>query len=144
MTPITTRIIAEPTEADHGAILNPLLAFNQSKTGDDRYRPLAITLSDEAGQVVGGLWAKSYYDWLFVELLFVPETLRGRRLGSGLLRQAEDWARNEGCIGIWLDTFTFQAPGFYEKQGYILFGAIGDYPRGHRRMFFHKLLSAAV
>jgi GNAT superfamily N-acetyltransferase len=143
MTAITTRIIAEPTEADHLAILNPLLAFNETKTGDDRYRPLAIALSDETGQVAGGLWAKFYYDWLFVELLFVPEKLRGRGLGASLLLQAEEWARNHSRNGIWLDTFSFQAPGFYEKQGYTLFGAIDDYPSRHRRMFFRKLLSAA-
>ncbi len=140
MTEITTRLIAEPTEADRLAILNPLLAFNLMKTGNDRYKPLVITLSDASGQVLGGLSAKSYYDWLFVDLLFVPEALRGHGHGSSLLRQAEDWAKNETCIGIWLDTFTFQAPGFYEKQGYTMFGAIDDYPKGHSRKFFRKLL----
>ncbi len=110
MTAITTRIIAEPTEADHLAILNPLLAFNEAKTGDDRYRSLAISLSDETCQVAGGLWAKFYYDWLFVELLFVPEKLRGRGLGASLLRQAEEWTKKQSCNGIWRDTSASRQP----------------------------------
>ncbi len=100
---------------------------------------IAIMLKNEAGNAVGGLWAKLYYDWLFVELLFVPENLRGEDFGTRLLTQAEQIARQKTCIGIWLDTFSFQAPGFYEKNGYERFGALKDYPKGRERIFFRKV-----
>ncbi|MEF0941743.1 GNAT family N-acetyltransferase [Rhizobium sp. BR 362] len=139
MPDITISVLDNPSEDDHRAILNPLLAFNRAKTGDDRYEPVALVLRDATNQTVGGLWAKLYYDWLFVELLFVPESLRGNALGSKLLKQAEQLAKEKGCVGIWLDTFSFQAPGFYEKQGYERFGTLPDYPRGRERVFFRKV-----
>jgi GNAT superfamily N-acetyltransferase len=101
----------DPTEDDRKAILNPLLAFNDLKAGQDSYKPLAILLRDDEGEIRGGLWAKCYYGWLFIELLFVPEVMRGQQLGVKLLAQAEQWAKEERCVGIWLDTFSFQAPG---------------------------------
>jgi len=78
---------------------------------------------------------------MFVELLFVPECLRGQGTGRQLMEQAEVVAREHGCVGIWLDTFSFQAPGFYQKLGYAVFGEIGNYPPGHSRFFLHKHLS---
>ena len=57
------------------------------------------------------------------------------------MEQAEAVAREQGCVGIWLDTFTFQAPGFYRKLGYALFGEIPDYPPGSSRFFLSKRLS---
>jgi ribosomal protein S18 acetylase RimI-like enzyme len=39
---------------------------------------------------------------------------------------------------VWVDTFKFQAPGFYQKLGYEVFGVLPDYPRGRRCFFLHK------
>jgi GNAT superfamily N-acetyltransferase len=69
-----------------------------------------------------------------------PE-VRGQGLGAELLQKAEGIARKRGCIGLWLHTGTFQAPGFYEKQGYITFGTIPDYPLGHDTVYFMKRLA---
>ena len=68
--------------------------------------------------MIGGLWGRTVYDWLFVEHLFVPEHLRGRGLGTALMRKAEEVAIARDCIGVCLDTFDFNAPGFYRKLGY--------------------------
>ena len=87
-----------------------------------------------------GLWGVSYFRWLFVENFVLPEALRGQGLGTRLMREAEAVALARGCLGVWLDTFTFQARGFYEKLGYRVFGAIDDYPPGHRRFFLAKRL----
>ncbi len=134
--------IAAPEPHHRAAIGSALSLFNDSRLGggpwpDDE---LALVITDAADTIVGGLWGRSYYHWLFVDLLFVPETLRGRGLGTALLAQAEDAARGQGCVGIWLDTFSFQAPAFYPRHGYESFGAIGDYPAPHRRHFFSKRL----
>jgi GNAT superfamily N-acetyltransferase len=97
-------------------------------------------LQDAAGETIGGLWASSFYDWLFVELLFIPEELRRHQLGSRMMKQDEQIAVARGCTGIWVDTFEFQAKGFYEQLGYSVFGTIEDYPRGTSRFFFRKRL----
>jgi GNAT superfamily N-acetyltransferase len=87
---------------------------------------------------VGGLWGRTGYDWLFVELLFVPESMRGRGVGTDLMRRAEREAAARGCHGAWLDTFEFQARGFYERLGYECFGELQRYPVGSARFFLKK------
>ena len=72
---------------------------------------------------------------MFIDFLFVPENLRGAGHGRTLMQKAEEIARLRGCTGIWLDTFTFQARGFYEKLGYAVFGQLDNYPRGEVRFF---------
>lgn len=134
----------EPLPETRTAILEGLIAFNQKQTGGTQSPPrnIAIALRDPAtGEAVGGLTARIGYSRMFVELLYVPEHLRGQRLGEKLMLEAEAVARREGCTGIWLDTFSFQAPGFYKKLGYIEFGTLADYPPGFTRHYLHKNLS---
>ena len=123
------------------AIVAPLKAFNESRIGPIKPEPLAIALRDpESGAVTGGLWGSSVVGWLYVDLLVVPEGFRGQGLGTQLLQRAEDIARKRGCIGLWLHTGTFQAPGFYEKLGFQAFGTVPDYPPGHASIFYLKRL----
>lgn len=126
-------------------ILDAIDAFNDRATGlNDRVRQLALLIRDAGtGDIAGGLYGVSYYSWLFVQLLIVPERHRGTGLGTRLLRQAEAVARQRGCIGVWLDTFSFQARGFYEKRGYQAFGEIASYPPGHSRFWLSKRLDQA-
>ena len=125
------------------AIVQPLKAFNERHIGPVKPEALAITLRDpESGAVTGGLWGASVVGWLYVDLLVVPEESRGQGLGTELLRQAEIIARKRGCIGLWLHTATFQAPAFYEKLGFQLFGTVPDYPLGHASLFYLKRLGA--
>jgi GNAT superfamily N-acetyltransferase len=73
-----------------------------------------------------------------VELLAVPEEHRGAGYGIRLMEQAERIARVNECIGLWLDTYEFQARGFYEKLGFEVFGTLDDHPVGQRRFFLRK------
>lgn len=130
-----------PDPRDREAIVRPLLAFNEATFGPSAYKPLAVLLRDpDTGETTGGVWAKSIYDWLYVELLFVPEELRGQGVGGDLMRRAEEEAEARGCAGVWLDTFGFQARGFYEKLGYEAFGAIPGHPKGSERYFMKRAL----
>ena len=142
---ITPEIVVDehPDPGLRDSILKPLLDYNISKVGKAHHETVAVLLRHpETGAVSGGLWGIVVADWLFVELLFVPEDCRGRGLGAKLMQEAEAIAVRRGCIGIRLDTFTFQAPGFYDKLGYTAFGALDDHPRGHRRIYYFKKLSA--
>ena len=123
-------------------ILRPLIAFNESRIGKINVESLAICLKHpESDAVIGGLWGRSVANWLYVDLLVVPEGFRGRGIGTALMKKAEEIARQRGCTGLWLYTSTFQAPGFYEKLGYRPFGKLPDYPRGHDNFYYMKLLS---
>lgn len=135
---------ANPTEEERLAILAPLVDYNAQQAGDGLSEKLALLVRDEvSGEILGGLHARVLYRWLFVELLVVPEQTRGQGMGSTLMQRAEDLARERGCVGVWLDTFEFQAPDFYRQHGYTEFGHIDDYPPGHKRFFFQKLLTSS-
>ncbi|MDR6917995.1 putative N-acetyltransferase YhbS [Pseudomonas sp. 3296] len=129
-----------PTEAEREAILIPLRAYNTAQAGPGNPQPLALLVRDDNGEILGGLYGRFFYQWLFIELLSVPEQARGQGLGSKLMQMAEDLAREKKCVGIWLDTFDFQAPEFYKRLGYSELGQIADYPPGHKRHFFQKRL----
>jgi GNAT superfamily N-acetyltransferase len=72
--------------------------------------------------------------------MWLPEAVRGRGYGHHLLTLAEDEARRRGARHAHLDTFSFQAPGFYEEHGYRVFGTLDDFPAGHQRYFMTKEL----
>ncbi|MBV9569211.1 MAG: GNAT family N-acetyltransferase [Hyphomicrobiales bacterium] len=128
------------------AIFRLLDAFNDKRTGfPDPVTPLALLLKDPGRKtIIGGLWGVSYWRWLFVDLLFVPEDQRGKGLGTALLKEAEGKARERGCIGVWLLSFSFQAPKFYQRHGYRPFGTIADYPPGHDCTYLMKRLDQSM
>ena len=138
------QIVVDPElKADDATVIRDgLHAYNDSKV-DRPDGHLGILLKDDAGTTVGGLTGRWYYGWLFVELLFLPEQYRGQDFGTRIMRAAETYAKEQGMTGIWLDTFGFQARGFYEKLGYGVFGELPDYPVGHSRYFFQKRLGAS-
>lgn len=130
--------IDAPDAADREAIAAPLRAYNLSKVPTLDIQPLVIALRDAQGRTIGGLWGETALDWLHIDLLGIPESMRGQDVGTAILRRAEDIARERGCVGAWLDTFAFQARGFYEKNGYSVFGEIPDHPVGGARYFLRK------
>ena len=122
------------------AIVAPLVEYNNSKAKPGNSKPLVITIRDADYTVIGGLHGHTSHKWLFTQLLVVPEALRGQGVGTQLLEMAEAEAITRGCIGARLETFEFQARGFYEKMGYVCFGEIQDYPPGFARFFMKKQL----
>jgi GNAT superfamily N-acetyltransferase len=120
------------------AIFAALDASSQALVGSAKPRLLVIPIRDDSGVVVGGLWGATIFGWLQVQMLFVPETLRGRGVGSTLMAMAEAEAQARGCRGVSVDTFSFQAVPFYQKLGFTQFGVLNDFPPGHDRLYFRK------
>ena len=120
----------------HGALARRRSGLIRDRAGLQRKRPVH--------KIIGGLWGNTGFQWLFTQLLLVPESLRGRGLGADLMRRAEAEAVSRGCHGAWLDTFEFQARSFYERIGYECFGQLPDYPPGFSRFFMKKSLLPTV
>ena len=138
---VSIELDTNPGEAERNAILQPLRAFNIANAGSTVPETFALLVRDEqTDAIIGGLYGKLFYRWMFIELLVVPEQTRGQGTGSRLMEMAEAHARAKDCVGIWLDTFSFQAPAFYQRHGYTEFGHIEDYPPTHTRHFFQKRL----
>ncbi|MFF8422293.1 GNAT family N-acetyltransferase [Streptomyces sp. NPDC015680] len=129
--------------ADLAVISDALDRFNTERTGIDDRRPLAVLVRDPGThQVIGGLTGRTSLGLFFVDLFFLPPRLRGSGLGGEILRQAENEARARGCRSAVLYTITFQAPGFYRKQGWRLLAEVPCDPPGASRVFMTKELAA--
>jgi ribosomal protein S18 acetylase RimI-like enzyme len=132
---------SEPSPADMGAIVRGLAEFNRLNTGGQTPDYLLVTVRDGDGKVVGGLVGATYLGWLQVHSVWVPDALRGRGLGRELMAIAEDEARRRGCGHAFLESYSFQAPGFYEKLGYAVHSRLPDFPPGGARYALTKALA---
>ena len=114
--------------------------YNIQQAGPDQGQSICFVLKSPDQEVVGGVIGATHWDWLYIDLMWIKEELRGRGYGQHLLTLAEDAARQLGAKNAYLDTFSFQAPGFYEKCGFQVFGTLRDFPTGHHRYYLTKQL----
>ena len=122
------------------AIQRGLHAFNQDMGGPYDREPVTVLARDAGGSVLGGLLGLTYWNWLFIDWLWMAADQRGKGLGGQLLDRAEAIARERGCSHAYTDTFSFQAPGFWTQRGYVEFGRLDGMPAGHSRLWFRKTL----
>jgi GNAT superfamily N-acetyltransferase len=117
-----------------------LYRFNVESTGIDDGDLLVITVLDESGAQVAGLFGWTWGGTCFVDLLHVVEEHRGTGLGSRLMQTAEEEAARRGCTQVVLATHSFQAPAFYLARGYEEYGRVEGYPAGHAHIHLAKRL----
>ena len=129
----------ENIESQKSQIIGELIrSYNRSKREVAESEPLNLYVEDEHGEIMAGLVAETFGNWLEIEYLFVKEDLRGQGIGSQLLRQAESEAKKRNCRFAVVNTFQFQAPAFYEKQGYKEIFTLKDYPYTGQRHYYQK------
>lgn len=112
--------------------------YNDEAVGFNENKPLAVVVRDEHGVVLGGMLGRTYLGLLFIDLVYLPPEIRGKGIGSQILKRVEDEGRERGCKTAVLYTITFQAPAFYEKNGWQRFGEIPCLPEGASRVFLRK------
>jgi GNAT superfamily N-acetyltransferase len=137
---LTIAFEPDASKQDVDAIHAGLSAYNQRVLGSERHEPMRLLVRDGKGQVVGGLLGELYYSWLYIAILWVHEDLRGRGIGRQLMAVAEEYASNRGRTHAHVDTLDFQAPQFYQRLGYTVWGELGPYGEGHVRYFLKKAL----
>ena len=115
-------------------------AYNKQQAGDDSGKTLCYVIQGPDKEVVGGVIGATHWDWLYIDLMWIREDLRGQGYGKQLLELAEEEARKRGAKNAYLDTFSFQAPNFYKKYGYHFYGELQNFPPGHQRYFLTKKL----
>ncbi len=126
------------------AVSDGLDGYNLQQAGYWDGRRLAVLVSDpETGAILGGITGRTSLGLCFIDLVYLPESLRRGGLGSEILRRAEDEARRRGCKAGVLFTISFQAPDFYARHGWEEFGRIACDPPGTARVFFRKEFAAA-
>ncbi|AQS61136.1 Acetyltransferase [Rhizobium rhizogenes] len=120
------------------AIRDPLVAYNIARFGESDKRELNITIRDDENAVTGGLVGYTGRGWLYVQLLFVPETMRGKGTAAKLLAMAEEEARKRGCTGAYIDTMNPDALRTYERYGFTRIGSLGPLSSGQSITWLEK------
>ena len=129
----------ENTESQKAQEIGNLIrSYNRSKREAAESEPLNLYIEDEQGELMAGLVAETFGNWLEIEYLFVKESLRGQGIGSQLLQQAESEAKKRNCRFAFVNTYQFQAPAFYQKYGYKEVFTLKDYPYTGQRHYYQK------
>ncbi len=132
------------TNDEKDFILSKLLEYNLKNVPTDEknlFEPLKLILRDENEQIIGGILGE-FPGWyrLNINIFWIDEKYRKAGWGTKMLQEAEKIAREKGCKIILLDTYSFQAPGFYIKNGYEVYATLDDFPEGHKKYYLKKLL----
>lgn len=129
----------ENIESQKSQVIGNLIrSYNRSKREVAESEPLNLYVEDDSGELLAGLVAETFGNWLEIEYLFVKEDLRGQGIGSQLLQQAESEAKRRNCRYVFVNTYQFQAPAFYQKQGYKEVFTLKDYPYTGQRHYYQK------
>lgn len=128
----------DPSAEDIAAVQRGLASYNEQFTGDAPQVRLGAFARDEAGRIVAGAHGTITWGWLYVERMWVDESLRGKGVGTEVLARLERAALAQGVFRFRVDTASFQALDFYLKQGYEVFAQLEDSPPGHTDYFLRK------
>ncbi|EKE84324.1 acetyltransferase [Idiomarina xiamenensis 10-D-4] len=134
-------VVGEPQQSDLEQLRRGLRQYNDEQAGSWPRQELACFVRAEDGRVLGGVYGRITFAWLHVEWLWVGAELRGQGIASDLLKRLEQHAKEHlQASNGYLETASFQALGFYKKQGYQVFGQLDDMPPGHSCYFLKKAL----
>lgn len=138
------QITQQWNQEDSEYIKTKIIEYNQSKLPDDIKHPVinvSFMLRNDVGEILGGITGKISWYNLHIDFFWVDESLRGEGYGKQLLDNIEKTARDNHCRSIHLDTFSFQAPDFYQQCGYKIVGLIKEYPnKDSQRYYLEKKL----
>lgn len=103
-----------------------------------RYEEIHLFIKDENDNVRGELLAEVCWNWLEINILIIDEGIRASGFGTKLLLEIEEIALERESDFIKVDTLSFQALGFYEKNGYKVFGSLDNVGRDHKHYYLKK------
>lgn len=135
------KVTDEIDQESHDKIIKLLIEYNLGKTQElkkEINKPIEIIARDERNEIIGGLYGRSIWGTLEVKTFVVKPENRNKGIGRKLIIEAEKEAKNRNCRFISLDTFSFQAPGFYEKIGFEKIGTETDFPKGFEKYYYRK------
>ncbi len=115
--------------------------YNKERNLNRNVNPVSIIIRDKKDSILAGMTGKTFLGWLHIKTIWVSPESRKTGLGRLLIKSAEEEAIKRKCKFAYLDTFSFQALGFYLKLGYKTFGELDNFPEGHKRHFLKKKLT---
>ncbi|WP_449621757.1 GNAT family N-acetyltransferase [Robertmurraya sp. Marseille-Q9965] len=122
-------------------IHNELYRFNLEHFPEDlrgRYEQVNLYIKGENDEIRGGILGEICWNWLEIHTFMIDEDIRKDGHGTKLLNEIEKIARERNCDFIKVDTLSFQALGFYEKNGYQVYGSIDNVGRDFTHYYLKK------
>jgi GNAT superfamily N-acetyltransferase len=128
---------------EYRTVCRSLFGYNVAQTTGLLQKPgidVNLLLKDEEGRAWGGIFCETWLYSLYIDVLWIDERCRGQGNGRALIEEAERIAREHGCILAHTSTFSYQAPGFYQRMGYTTFAALDAFSDGITQYFLKKVL----
>ena len=129
-----------PKKEDKEIIDQGITEYNLQKIGKQKYIPIASFVK-ENGKTIGGITGNLFWNYLYIDIMWINETYRRNGIGRKLLDAVEKLAMENGIYRSHLCTASFQSLEFYEKCGYSVFGKLDDMPKGETEYHLYKKLS---
>jgi GNAT superfamily N-acetyltransferase len=120
------------------AIRDGLTEFNRKVVNFPEPIPVNVAVRDRDGELRGGIVARVAHDTVYIDIVWLDESLRGGGHGRTMMEQVEEKARDLGARIAWLYTLSWQARPFYEKLGYRLFAEMPFAGGAYHRYFMRK------
>lgn len=138
------KIIQQNSQENRELIRQKVIEHNAASLTDQPKTPkeeVCFIARNDADEIIGGITGTAYWGHMHIDFLWVSPEARGQRIAEQLMQQIEEHSRAKNYRLMVVDTFSFQAPDFYRKQGYQEYGILKDHPKGHTRYFFEKRLA---
>ena len=139
MNDIAIEATTQPSESDVRVIDEGLSRHNEMMIGPRKCLPVGC-FARKGDQVVGGITGELFWDYLYIDMMWIEEAHRGSGIGRELIRAVEELSMKHGVYRSHLCTASFQSLGFYEKCGYTVFGRLEEMPKGETEYYLHKRL----
>lgn len=139
--------ISYADEEEKNYVRRKLIEYNAQHVPEHlktRYEEINLAIKDKDGTVVGGLLAVLCWNWIEVDILWVDLAYRQKGVGTQLLNKIEKIALEKDCTFIKLNTFSFQAPNFYRKNGYEQYALLEHAPEGASHNYFKKSIAPSA
>ena len=137
-------IMQQDVQKDRDFIRQKVVEHNRKSLPEQwekAYGNTEFIARNDDGEIIGGITGTYFWQHMHIDFLWVDPAQQGKGIAAQLMGRMEQYARDLKCRQITLDTFSFQAPGFYRKQGFREFGRLEDHPAGHSQHYFEKRLS---
>lgn len=110
----------EPIPQDEQVLFDGISDDAVKKKGMERIKPFRIYIKDSDQSVLGGASGVTYYGCLYVDMLWVEESIRRHGFGTQIMEEAEKIGRERHCSFVTLNTMDWEALPFYQKLGYSI------------------------
>jgi len=139
--PLDIKISSPASPEEITVVEKGLQKFNEANSTEGEVKPLHVIANKKNGGVSGGAIGRTWGKCCELQELWVDAELRGKGVGTSLMRSFELEAEKRGCNLIYLSTFSFQSPAFYKKRGYKEVSRISGFSGGEEKIHMQKKIN---